>query len=77
MTPWELISTMTPWELISTGYPVQTGYPVGSTRFTDSLARASLARAGTGETGNGPVGCLSLYFGTFPEYKMMLHAPAA
>ena len=44
---------MTPWELISTGYPVQTGDPVGSDRITTSPARA-----GTGETGNGPVGCL-------------------
>ena len=42
---------MTYWELISTGDPVQTGDPVGQT---------GSARAGTGETGNGPVTCLTV-----------------
>ena len=41
---------MTYWQLISTGDPVQTGDPVGSDRITTSPARA-----GTGETGKGPV----------------------
>ena len=45
---------MTYWQLISTGDPVQTGDPVGSDRITTSPARA-----GTGETGNGPVTCLT------------------
>jgi hypothetical protein len=45
---------MTYWKLISTGDPVQTGDPVGSDRITTSPART-----GTGETGNGPVGCLN------------------
>ena len=41
---------MTPWELISTGIS-------GSDR--QYRRTTSPARAGTGETGNGPVGCLT------------------